>query len=360
MGGAFGGAMALEFGSWAPVCGGWLRTRDAERAPSPSHLVRLARQAERSGYDFYYVPEHFSNAIHGPRAGLLDAWVVAAACVAATERIRVITAVQPGFKAPGVVAKMGATLSQFRPGAFGLSLLAGWWRLEVESYGDVWLPHAERYERAAEFLDVIQRMWREPTLDFQGKYFNTRGAVLEPKPEQEPPVFVAGESERAIEVAARAGHYLFINGGEPEHVARLVARAKARARDGHGRSLKVALSAFGIVRASDREACAVRDSFHERADSASIAYFQSHMDRAVIAHNRTSSVGNLEANLGLDSGLVGAPSTIMARLEALEQAGVDAVMVKAEPALEESERFARDVIHPYRSRAVPTRGAAAV
>jgi FMNH2-dependent dimethyl sulfone monooxygenase len=342
--------MALEFGSWAPVCGGWLRTKDADRNPSPQNLVQLARQVERSGYDFFYVPEHYLNAIHGPRENLLDAWVVSAACVAATQRIRVITAVQPGFKAPGVVAKMGATLAQFRPGAFGLSLLAGWWQLEVENYSDVWLPHPERYARASEFLDVIQGFWREPSLDYAGKYFSATSGVLEPKPDPIPPVFVAGESERAIELAARAGEYLFINGGEPDQVARLVAHAKARAREGYGRSLKVALSAFGIVRPEKAEAQAVRDAFHERADPSSISYFQEHMDRAVIAHNRTSSVGNLEANLGLDSGLIGDPPSIFARLEALEQAGVDAIMVKTEPAFEESERFARDVIRPYRDR----------
>jgi FMNH2-dependent dimethyl sulfone monooxygenase len=87
---------------------------------------------------------------------------VSAACVAATQRIRVITAVQPGFKAPGVVAKMGATLSQFRPEGFGLSLLAGWWQLEVENYDDVWLPHAERYIGAAEFLDVVTATGASP------------------------------------------------------------------------------------------------------------------------------------------------------------------------------------------------------
>src|SRR5688572_15129433 len=211
--------MALEFGSWAPVCGGWLRTRDADKKPSPAELVHLARHVERLGYDFYYVPEHYLNAIHGPREAVLDAWVVSSAAVAGTRRLRVITAVQPGFKAPGVVAKMGATLASFRPGAFGLSLLAGWWQLEVENYADVWLPHAERYARAAEYLDVIRRFWTQPVFDHRGQYFTIQGGLLEPKPDPVPPVIIAGESERAIELAARAGDYLFINGGDLEHVA---------------------------------------------------------------------------------------------------------------------------------------------
>lgn len=340
--------MALEFGSWAPVCGGWLRTRDANRNPSPAELVRLARHAEELGYDFYYVPEHYLNAIHGPQQNLLDAWVVSSACVAATRRIRVITAVQPGFKSPGVVAKMATTLSQFRPGGFGLSLLAGWWQLEVENYDDVWLPHAERYARAAEFLDVIQGFWSRSSLDYAGKYYNIKGGILEPKPDPVPPVIVAGESERAIELAARAGDYLFINGGDIGHVRELVHEAKTRARDGYGRSLKIALSAFGVVRPTVTEARAVVDNFRDQADPATIAYFRSHMDGAVVAHNRDSSAGNLEANLGFDAGLVGDPSTILEHLALLEQSGVDAIMVKTEPPFEESERFAREIITPFR------------
>jgi dimethylsulfone monooxygenase len=341
--------MALEFGSWAPVCGGWLRTHDANKKPSPAELVRLARHVERLGYDFYYVPEHYLNAIHGPREDVLDAWVVSSAAVAGTRRLRVITAVQPGFKAPGVVAKMGATLAAFRPGAFGLSLLAGWWQLEVENYADIWLPHAERYARAAEYLDVIRRFWTQPVFDHRGQYFTIEGGLLEPKPDPLPPVIIAGESDRAIDLAARAGDYLFINGGDIEHVARLVHKAKSRAAELHGRTLKIVLSAFGVVRASAGEARAVVEGLRERADAATIAYFREHMDGAVVAHNRGAEADTLEANLGLSSGLIGDPASILERIEQLERAGVDAIMVKCEPAFDESERFARLVIAPYRA-----------
>jgi dimethylsulfone monooxygenase len=341
--------MPLQFGSWAPVCGSWLRTRDADREPEPDRLVHLARTVDALGYDILYVPEHYLNALHGPRRDVLDAWIVSAACVAATQRLRVVTAVQPGFKAPGVVAKMGATLAQFRPGGFGLSLLAGWWQLEVENYGDTWLPHAERYARAAEYLDVIQGLWTASELDYEGRYYAAKGALLEPKPTTLPPVFIAGESDRAIELAARAGDYLFINGGDPGSVAALVRKAKRLALERHGRTLRVALSAFAVVRPTSGEARRVVEAFRERADEETIAYFRCHMDGAVVAHNRPSESSTLEANLGLDAGLIGDPETIRERLAALEDAGVDAVFIKGEPALEEAERFAREVIAPYRA-----------
>jgi dimethylsulfone monooxygenase len=341
--------MALEFGSWAPVCGGWLRTRDANKKPSPAELVRLARHVERLGYDHYYVPEHYLNAIHGPHEAVLDAWVVSSACIAGTRRLRVITAVQPGFKAPGVVAKMGATLAQFRPGAFGLSLLAGWWQLEVANYADVWLPHAERYARAAEYLDVIRGFWAEPVLNHRGRYFTIQAGLLEPKPQPLPPVIIAGESELAIDLAARAGDYLFINGGDVDQVAKLAHKAKSRAADRHGRALKVALSALGVVRTSGAEARDVLEQLREKADAATIAYFRQHMDGAVVAHNRGAAADTLDANLGASSGLIGDPASLLERIDQLERVGVDAIMVKCEPAFDESERFARLVIAPYRA-----------
>jgi FMNH2-dependent dimethyl sulfone monooxygenase len=161
-------------------------------------------------------------------------------------------------------------------------------------------------------------------------------------------VFIAGESDRAIDLAARAGHYLFINGGELDAVAALASKAKRLATEKYGRTLKVALSAFGLVRASDREAQAVIDDFRARADTDTIAYFREHMDGAVVAHNRAPAADTIEANLGLHSGLIGDARGILRHLHALEQVGVDAIMVKCEPALE-SERFAREVIGPYRA-----------
>jgi FMNH2-dependent dimethyl sulfone monooxygenase len=140
-------------------------------------------------------------------------------------------------------------------------------------------------------------------------------------------------------------------------VTHLVKKAKARARDGYGRSLKVALSAFGVVRSSKAEAQAVIDALRADADPKTIGYFREHMDGAVVAHNRGSDADTLEANLGLHSGLIGDPASILERIEQLERAGVDTIMVKCEPAFDESERFARLVIAPYRAARASTESA---
>jgi FMNH2-dependent dimethyl sulfone monooxygenase len=90
--------MALQFGFWVPVCGGWLRVAPPPPVSFPA-LLAQAEEADREGYDFCYIPEHYLNAVYGPAQPVADAWVTAAAIAARTRRIRVITAVQPGFKA---------------------------------------------------------------------------------------------------------------------------------------------------------------------------------------------------------------------------------------------------------------------
>jgi FMNH2-dependent dimethyl sulfone monooxygenase len=337
----------MQLGLWSPVCGGWLRLREPARC-DPRALLAHAAEADRLGYDLYYVPGHYLNAVHGPAHDVADAWISAAAAVARTERIRVMAAVQPGFESPAVVAKMAASLAQLRPGCFGLSLVAGWWRLEAEMYGDTWLPHAERYQRAGEYLDVIRGLWRHDAFTYAGRHYRIADGLLRPRPDPEPIVFVSGESEAAIELAARAGDYLFVNGDDLDRVQALAERVKRRAREGYRRTVRVALSAFGLVRDSAAEAQAAVERLLARADGDTIAYFEQQMDGAVVAHNRGDSRDRVEANLGLRSGLIGDGPGLCERLHRFEAAGVDAVLVKLEGGTEEAARFARSVVTPFR------------
>jgi FMNH2-dependent dimethyl sulfone monooxygenase len=325
-----------------------LRVKPPPPLATFSDLVALGERAERAGYDVCYVPEHYLNAVYGPEHPVADAWMVSAGIVARTRRITVVTAVQPGFKAPGVVAKMGATLAATRPGAFGLSILAGWWRREAEMHGDTWLPHAERYRRAGDYLDVVRALWERDEVTIERGYYPMNAGTTSPRPSTSPPVFVAGESEAAVDLAARAGDYLFVNGGELPVIAALAAKVKGRAKDRHGRQVRLALSGFALLRDSQAEAEDAAASLSAAADHELIAYFDSQIDGPVVAHHRGVAQDRLEANLGLKSGLIGDAHTIRERLQAFAHAGVDAVLLKLEPGEEHLARFAREVIAPLR------------
>lgn len=244
-----------------------------------------------------------------------------------------------------------------RPRSRGLSVLAGWWQLEVESLGDVWLPHADRYRRCSEFVDVLHAFWSRRAFAHRAEYYAASSETLTGPSLEPPPIFIAGESRSAIELAARAGDYLFINGGTVEQVAKLAESAKSLARERYGRTLKIALSAFGLARRTQTEAEQRLVELVKAPATRQIEYFAGQIDPAVVAHTRGSILEQIEANLGLNAGLVGDAEHILRRLAEFEAAGVDAVLVKSEPSVSEAEQFYELVIEPYRTASRVTRRA---
>ncbi|MBD2457801.1 LLM class flavin-dependent oxidoreductase [Nostoc sp. FACHB-87] len=343
--------MPLQFGIWSPVCGGWLRVVNHEANVSTQDLVKLAVEADKLGYDFYYIPEHYLNAIHGPKYHVADGWITAALASLNTKNIKIVAAVQPGFKLPAVVANVSANIqNQLSNGRFALSGIAGWWKLEVESYGDVWLPHSERYARLEEYIDVIKGLWTVDDFNYVGKYYTIENGIITDKPTPKPPIFIAGESDRAINLAARHGDYLFINADEPEKTAALVQKVKKLAIARYGRNIRVAMSAFAIVREHTAEAEARLAAIYRSADQQQIKYFQEQIDPNVVAHNKLDISQTIEANLGLSAQLVGDRYTIIQRLKEYETVGVDLIILKFESMLEDTIRFHKLVISEYKQQ----------
>jgi FMNH2-dependent dimethyl sulfone monooxygenase len=312
-------------------------------------LIDLAVQADWLGYDFYYIPEHFLNAVHGPEYEILDAWIAAIAVSSKTENIKIVTATQPGFKQPAIVAKLGADLqNQLSNGRFGLSGIAGWWKLEAEAYGDVWLSHRDRYARLEEYLDIITGLWTGKTVDYLGEYYTLTQGRLSRRPNPLPLMFIAGESDRAIDLAARKADYLFINADTLEKTAILVKKVKQLALDRYNRTIKIAMSAFAIVRETTAEAETKLEQIYSTADLEQIYYFQQQIDPNVVAHNKLAIDQTIEANLGLSAQLIGDPEQIRDRLKQFESIGVDLLMLKFESMHEEITYFHEAVISKYR------------
>lgn len=340
----------MQFGIWAPVCGEWLRVVNPEPNWSIQDLVELAVQADQLNYDFYYIPEHYLNAVHGPTYNVTDAWIAAAAASLSTSNIKIIAATQPGFKLPAVVAKLSADIHQLSQGRFGLSGIVGWWRLEVESYGDIWLPHPERYARLEEYLDIIQGLWRAETFNYCGQYYTVTDGILANQPVTTPLLFVAGESDRAVDLAARKADYLFINANDTERTAGLVQKVKRLASDRYQRQIQVAMSAFAIVCETTLEAEAKLEQIHRSADYEQINYFNRQIDPSVVAHNKLEVSQTIEANLGLSAQLVGNPQKVIRRLNEYESVGIDLVMLKFQSMLKDSRYFHERVILEYKQQ----------
>src|SRR5206468_9780970 len=99
-----GGGVAMRFGYWMPVFGGWLRNvEDEAMEASWDYVSRLARRSEEIGFDLTLIAELNLNDIKGVEAPSLDAWSTAAALAAVTRRLELIVAVRPTFHPPALL-----------------------------------------------------------------------------------------------------------------------------------------------------------------------------------------------------------------------------------------------------------------
>ena len=168
--------MSINLGYWTPVYGGFLRnvTDEGRMAATWDHIRDVSVRADRLGFHTTLVPELYLNDRKGVEAPSLEAWSLSAAILAATDRLRVMTAVRPGFHLPAVLAKTVSTLDSIAPGRVSLNVVAAWWAEEARQFGGNFPAHDERYTQAKEFVDVLNGLWRETPFSYTGATTRSR------------------------------------------------------------------------------------------------------------------------------------------------------------------------------------------
>src|SRR5690606_2305624 len=92
--------------------------------------------------------------------GGLDPLAILAAVAPATEHVGLIATVSTSFNDPFNLARRFASLDHLSNGRAGWNIVTSGPDVEARNFGaEVHAPHAERYERAAEFLDAVTRLW---------------------------------------------------------------------------------------------------------------------------------------------------------------------------------------------------------
>lgn len=172
---------------------------------SPAEAVACARAAEVEGLDHVVVNDHVALPW---TPHVAEAWTTLAAIGGATKRIRVGVCVTPlPLRAPFWVAKMTATIDQLTGGRLLVGVGAGWYRREFAWSGAAFRPHAERLAQTEEALQLLQALWSQPVVTFQGRFYQADKVTLEPKPVQKPgpPILLGGGSEAVMRLTARYG-----------------------------------------------------------------------------------------------------------------------------------------------------------
>ena len=185
----------------------------AEQFP-PRRLLDLAVAAERAGFESVWTSDHFQpwrhTDGHAPSALV---WLGAAA--QATERVTIGTSVlTPSFRYnPAVVAQAFATLGCLAPGRVILGVGTGESLNEIP-VGVEWPDQSERFARLKELVTLIQELFREDFVTFEGEYFRTSAATIYDRPDEPVPVYIAASGPAAARLAGRIADGLICTSGK--------------------------------------------------------------------------------------------------------------------------------------------------
>lgn len=228
---------------------------DTTFVPTYEHNVRIAKLADELGFEML-VPvgrwKHFGGTTKFNANNMeVFTWATALACN--TKNIMTFATSHVPTVHPLFAAKQASTIDNISNGRFGLNIVCGWFKPEIEMFGVDQLPHEARYGMAEEWLTVMKRAWTEQDFDHEGRHYRIRGGFLLPKPIQQPhPVLVnAGNSEEGRDFSARNVDFNFVTIATKDQAAGMVGDIHARAR-GYGRECGV--MSYGLVCCRDTEA----------------------------------------------------------------------------------------------------------
>ena len=120
---------------------------------------------------------------------------------------------------PGALAQEAVTADHVSGGRFVLGVGAGGIGFDATVFGNNPLSPGERAERLAEFVGVLDRLFREPTVSHAGRYFTLHEACVRPAAVRVPrvPIAIAAGGAKTLALVARLGD-AWITLGDIRHI----------------------------------------------------------------------------------------------------------------------------------------------
>lgn len=341
----------MRYGYWLPVFGGWLRNvEDENMQPTWDYVKRLALRSEEIGFDLALIAELNLNDIKGEHAPSLDAWSTAAALAAVTKKQELMVAVRPTFHHPALLAKQAANIDHISGGRLSLNLVSSWWKDEAEKYGVNFEQHDDRYARSAEWMEVLDGVWKQDHFSFNGKYYQVKDNILQPKPlsSPRPAIYAGGESEAAKELISSTCDGYVMHGDSPQLIGRRIADLTERREKKGLPPMQFGVAAYSVIRDKESEVKREIDRItNVKVGSSGYQNYQQWISGTQLEQD-VSLYDYSVSNRGLRTGLTGTPAQVQDRIGEFEKAGVNFFLLQCSPQLEEMERFASAVIPPER------------
>ncbi|MCW2561468.1 MAG: FMN-dependent oxidoreductase, nitrilotriacetate monooxygenase family, partial [Mycobacterium sp.] len=211
---------------------------DVYQWPNGRFYVDMARSMERACFDLIMIEDTVmvADAYGGTMEGALkhsafapkhDPLPLAVLIAASTSRMGIVATLSTSFYPPYLLARVCSTIDSITEGRFGWNIVSSAEDRAAQNFGLDGLPeHDERYNVAEEYFDVVNQLWdsweadavvmdrdshtyadyrKVHSIDFDGKYFKSRGPLnTVPSPQHRPTFLQAGASPRGRQFAAGA------------------------------------------------------------------------------------------------------------------------------------------------------------
>jgi alkanesulfonate monooxygenase SsuD/methylene tetrahydromethanopterin reductase-like flavin-dependent oxidoreductase (luciferase family) len=267
----------------------------------------IAAACEEHGVEALFRSDHYISGTDETRPAL-DAWTTISGLAARTTRLQLGTLVSPAtFRHPSVLVRQAATADEISGGRVTLGMGAGWMQREHEAYGFDFGTAEERVAKFTEQLEIAHKLLHEERVDFEGAFYRLQDAPGLGRPDL--PILVGGSAKpgTAKPAALFADEYNTLFSTLDEVRARMAALDRACEEvDRDPATLRRSLMAPLVVGRDERE--------------------------VLESARRIGSRFNRDPQEVLDRygqfGPVGTVEEAAVRLRALEEAGIERVMLQ--------------------------------
>jgi len=205
------------------------------------HFVRVTRAAERGLFDMAFLADGVGIRSYDEPPGALsrtsknvgfEPLTLLSALAMVTRNVGLVATASTTYNEPYHIARKFASLDHISGGRAGWNVVTSVTQMEAQNFNrDTALSYEDRYERAAEFVDVVRGLWESweddafvrdkeaglnyrpdglHVLNHRGKHFQVRGPLnVERTPQGAPVIVQAGASDQGREMAAATADVIY-------------------------------------------------------------------------------------------------------------------------------------------------------
>ena len=341
--------MSVEMSWFSALCDDdyeFLGVPDPDLTSSWEHCRNIVLTADRYGFDNVLLPSGYALGIDN---------TTFAAGMAQLTSLRMLLAVRCGELVVPQLARQIATLDQMMDGRLTVNIISS--EMPGES-----LDSESRYRRSTETMYALRELLDGRSVDFHGDFVDL---TIEPPRIRtvsggSPLFYFGGLSPAARECAAAGADVFLMWPDTTDKVLEVKADMDARAAD-KGRTLRYGWRSHVIVRETEDEARRAADRLLSKLDAdtgeeirkRSLDSTSAGVSRQAELRESSGDDGYVERHLwtgvgrarsGAGAAIVGDPDQVLAKIEELTEAGIEAFILSGYPHAAECDLFARHVL----------------